>query len=254
MRKKLHSAFSNPRDMLIVPLDGIKSLAHADEMVSMLSPHVGWFKVGFETIAAFGPQAMINIIRTYKAKTFLDIKLHDIPNTVGNAAQKISELGIEMFNIHCSSGGTALLSAVEKKGNTILLGVTVLTSLDVYDVNHIYNVQGVDSKVLSFANDALDANLDGVICSPRELHILSQFSNLSSLLKITPGIQPEWFPSNDQKRVMTPSEAVLAGADGLVIGRAITAPPKDSIMQGDSILAVKAILTEIDQALAQTKA
>ena len=160
------------------------------------------------------------------------------------ASVAISRMGVRMFNVHASAGKEAILQAVANKRNSLVLGVTVLTSIDGDECVSIFGEEPRD-KVIEFATMLVDAEADGVICSPQELEALKVFDP-GVLLRVTPGVRPKWAAIGDQKRVMTPGEAIKAGADYLVIGRPITKPPPEI---GGPVEAAKKIAEEIVQAL-----
>lgn len=209
---------------IIVPLDFStteESVRTADRLVGT---GVDIVKVGLQLATSVGT----DVARLFAMKgfrVFLDLKFHDIPNTVGRAAEAASALGVWAFNVHASAGVAAMREAASYKGRSLLLAVTVLTSLDEDDCLRIYGPGGVKQKVYGLARDAAEAGCDGIICSPREIGVIREDPNFDSMLLVTPGVRPEWYGANDQKRVMTPREAMAEGADYLVIGRPLTKPP-----------------------------
>ncbi|MFA5386070.1 MAG: orotidine-5'-phosphate decarboxylase [Candidatus Paceibacterota bacterium] len=231
------------KDRIIVALD-VDSLEKAKPLVKSLAPHVGCFKAGLELLMAAGAPKIVEFIHSLGGDVFLDGKFNDIPNTVGNSAKVVAGLGVEAFNVHASAGIEAMMAAVANKGESIVLAVTVLTSLE---ENNVYLIFGAPSKakVLQLARDAKIAGCDGIICSPQELEFLGKQKGIEGLMKVTPGVRPEWAAVGDQKRVMTPAEAIKAGANYLVIGRPITKPPAEI---GTPIDAAKAIAKEIQDA------
>lgn len=228
------------RRAIIVALD-VSSFQEAECLVRELIPHVDYFKIGLELLTALGAPQAIGLVNTLGGKVFFDGKFDDIPNTIAKASRSVSMRGVEMFNVHASCGIESMRAAVINKGSSIALAVTVLTSTDDNNAQLIFGASS-KAKVLQFARDAKMAGMDGVVCSPQELELLGKQSELRGLIRVTPGVRPEWAPANDQKRVMTPAEAIKAGADFLVIGRPITNPP-ESI--GTSADAVKKIIEEI---------
>lgn len=212
----------NPRDRIIVALD-VSSLKEAGPLILQLAPHVSCFKVGLELITAVGAPQVIAFIRERGGEVFFDGKFNDIPNTVGKATAAVSALKVSMLNVMASAGIEAMMAAVEKKGCSKVLAVTVLTSLEENNAHLIFGAP-TKAKVLQLARDAKMAGVDGIICSPQELELLNKQKELASLLKVTPGVRPLGAAVGDQKRVMTPAEAILAGATALVIGRPITKP------------------------------
>ena len=227
-------------DRIIVALD-VDSLDKAISLVKSLAPYVGCFKVGLELLMAVGAPQVVEFVHSLGGQVFLDGKLNDIPNTVGSAAKAVAWLNVKMFDVHASAGIEAMMAAVANKGQSLVLAVTVLTSLEENNAHLIFGAPS-KAKVLQFARDAKLAGCDGIICSPQELELLGKQKELGSLLKVTPGVRPEWAAAGDQKRIMTPAEAIKAGANYLVIGRPITRPPAEI---GSPVDAAKRIAEEI---------
>lgn len=246
------------KDRIILPLD-VDNISKATVLVRGLREHVGFFKIGLEFIysmlaSIITPpleEAYLNLgsIRDLFILTdkhnFLDGKLADIPNTVGGASVAISRMGVTMFNVHASSGKEAVAKAVANKGNSLVLGVTVLTSIGSEECVSIFGDKP-GPKVLQFAKMLAELKADGIICSPQELELLGQQQELKELLKVTPGVRPLWAATGDQKRVMTPAEAIKAGASYVVIGRPITQPPAEI---GSPVEAAKKVAEEIAGAM-----
>lgn len=228
------------KERIVVALD-VDSLDKALELVEELHPYVGYFKVGLELLTNEGAPKVVQAIKEAGGKIFYDGKFKDIPNTVAGASKAVAKLGVDMFNVHASGGVEMMKAAVDNKGESKVLAVTVLTSLSEEDAHSIYGAPS-KGKVIEFARWAKIAGIDGLICSPQELQVLGKQKELDDLLRVTPGVRPEWAARGDQKRVMTPGEAVKAGADYLVIGRPITKPPSDI---GNSIAAAKMIAEDI---------
>ncbi len=228
------------KEKIIVALD-VDSLARASAIVPVLAPHVGYFKVGLELLTHAGAPAVVQHIRRLGGKVFFDGKFCDIPNTVEGATRAMDEMGVSLFTIHASCGPEALKAAAGVKGHAKALAVTVLTSIDDPTCESIFGAPTA-TKVPQFARDASLAGIDGVVCSGQELAYLGADAGLSGLLKVVPGIRPSWAASQDQKRVMTPAEAMKAGASHLVIGRPILQPPMGI---GSPIDAIAAILKEL---------
>jgi orotidine-5'-phosphate decarboxylase len=185
---------------------------------------VGGLKVGLEFVTANGPDG-VRQIGALGLPVFLDVKFHDIPNTVAGAVAAAHALGVAMLTLHVSGGGDMLRAAVEtarcREPRMKLIGVTVLTSLDDADLAALGVVDKVTAQVLRLAELAWDAGLDGIVCAPHELPLLrSRFEPGFSL--VVPGIRPAGSAVGDQKRTKTPAAAAAAGADVLVIGRPIT--------------------------------
>ncbi len=230
------------KDRIIVALD----MAYESVIMSAihhLREHVGMFKFGFESIHAFGTPRVKQMIEETGGSDFIDCKLHDIPETVRKSALQIVGPHVKFFNVHATAGAEAIRAAAEAKGPSKLLAVTLLTSLSPKDVDEIYNADHVERKVLSLAALAMRNGADGVICSPKEIPTLRAHPATKDAILVTPGVRPAGADHNDQKRVMTPGEAILAGADYLVIGRPI-------LGELDSVGAAKRIAEEIEIALA----
>jgi len=232
------------KDRIIVALD-VDSLEKAKPLVESLAPYVGCFKGGLELLTAVGAPKVVKFVHTLGGKIFIDGKFDDIPNTVGGAARAAAGLNIKKLNVHASAGIEAMMAAVANKGQSLVLAVTVLTSLDENNTHLIFGSPR-KAKVLQLARDAKIAGCDGIICSPQELELFGKQKELDSLLKVTPGVRPLWAAANDQKAIMTPGEAIKAGATALVIGRPITKPPAEI---GTPVDAVKKIIEEIAMAL-----
>lgn len=218
------------REKIIVALD-TDNLKTAESFVKQLLPYVGYFKIGLELATAIGVPQAVKMVHKFGGKVFYDGKFNDIPNTIAQAVKAISKLGVSMFDIHASSGSEAIKVAVQNKGGSKVLGVTVLTSM---------NETG--DKVLKFVEMLKKEGADGIICSPWEAKLIRKYKNFDRLLIVTPGIRPKWAPIDDQKRYMAPLEAIKAGADYLVIGRPITNPPASV---GTSLEAIKLIYKEL---------
>jgi orotidine-5'-phosphate decarboxylase len=240
----------NEKSRIIVPLD-TKDIETVTKLVRILGPHVNCFKVGLELISSLGGPQIVKYIHELGGKVFYDGKFCDIPNTVGASAKAISALNVEMFNVHASCGIRAMEAAVTNKGESKVLAVTVLTSLDEDNTYQIFGASTKD-KVIKFAFDAQKAGCDGIICSPKELGFLGEIRQFDDMLKITPGVRPEWASLGDQKRVMTPGEAIKAGATALVIGRPITNPPKEIGSPLDAVISINAEVTEALEEMARS--
>ena len=193
-----------------------------------LAPHVGLVKVGLELFVAEGPSAVAAVAAS-GVPIFLDLKLHDIPNTVAGATRSAASLGVSMLTIH-AAGGTAMIAAAREAAEgagasrPMILCVTVLTSLGAADLGATGIAGGTAQQVLRLARLAVEAGADGLVCSAHEVAPLRAALGPGVKL-IVPGIRPAGSDSGDQKRVMTPKEAADAGADWLVIGRPITGAP-----------------------------
>jgi orotidine-5'-phosphate decarboxylase len=214
-------------DRIIIALD-VQTKEEGIALVSRLKD-ARTFKVGLELFTAEGP-ALFRKLRSLRKDVFLDLKLHDIPNTVAGAVRSAFKHGVQMITIHASGGREMMARAAEaakaaagagKGPKPILLGVTVLTSLRGADLEEVGMSSDVASQVLRLAGLAKAAGMDGVVCSPQEIEVLRREYG-RELVIVTPGIRPVWAAAQDQKRIMTPAEAVAKGADYLVIGRPIT--------------------------------
>ncbi len=219
------------REKVCLPLDNLNTIEEIKERLNELSPYVGLFKIGKESFTRFGPQ-VVKLVHDYGSEVFLDLKYHDIPNTVKGAAKAATELGVYMFNIHASGGlemcKAALVGAkeVSEANNSRMpkvIAVTILTSLDKEILNNELNVQGeVEEQVLRLAKLTNDAKLDGIVCSAADLYAIKD-KLPEDFMFVTPGIKaPSGAIGSDQKRVFTPGNAVQDGSSILVIGRAIT--------------------------------
>lgn len=213
----------NPQDRLIVALD-VADLKTAQKLVQMLLPAVKLFKVGSQLFTACGPD-ILEFIKKKKAELFLDLKFHDIPNTVSLAVQAACRYNPAMLTVH-TLGGLDMLQAAEKavrraSAKTKILGVTVLTSMDKNQLAAIGVAGSVQKEVLALARMAVEAGLDGVVASPQEINMLRRGIEKRFII-VTPGIRPADAPGDDQKRTMSAGEAIIQGADYLVIGRPIT--------------------------------
>ncbi|BCU06125.1 orotidine-5'-phosphate decarboxylase [Allochromatium tepidum] len=211
---------------IIVALD-FASEQPALALAERLDPARCRLKVGKELFTRLGP-AFVERLQRLGFEIFLDLKFHDIPNTVAAACAAAADLGVWMVNVH-ASGGRAMLEAARERLSRyerppLLIGVTVLTSLDRADLDAIGCPGEPRERVLALASLAHEAGLDGIVCSPLEATPVRAALGRDFRL-VTPGVRPAGSASGDQKRVMTPAEALAAGADYLVIGRPITQAP-----------------------------
>ncbi|MDO6569065.1 orotidine-5'-phosphate decarboxylase [Alteromonas sp. 1_MG-2023] len=209
---------------VIVALD-YDNQEQALSFVDQLDPSLCKVKVGKEMFTLFGPE----FVKSLVAKgfdVFLDLKFHDIPNTVGKACKAAAELGVWMVNVH-ASGGLPMMQAAKEgiaqssRPETKLIAVTVLTSMDQSQLSGVINNVTPEQQVLRLASLTAQAGLDGVVCSAKEAAMLRNEIGEDFLL-ITPGIRPKGSDAGDQKRVMTPPEAIDSGVSYLVMGRPIT--------------------------------
>jgi orotidine-5'-phosphate decarboxylase len=212
-----------PKQRLIVALD-VDKYEKAEKLVDILADEVDIFKVGIATFVDFG-EKIIKKIQDKGKKTFLDLKFHDIPNTVRQVAKAAAKKKVFMMNFHCMGGKKMLEEAVKgareaQEGKVLLLGVTVLTSMREEDLMQLGIKGSVENKVLELARLAKEAGLDGVVASSEEARRIKEEIG-SDFTVVAPGIRPIWAASGDQKRVMTPEQAVRNGADYIVVGRPI---------------------------------
>ena len=211
---------------VIVALD-FPDAAAANALVARLSPDQCRLKVGLELFTAAGP-GLVGALASRGFDVFLDLKFHDIPNTVARACERAAQLGVWMLNVH-TLGGSAMMraarEAIERSARRpLLLGVTVLTSHSADDLRELGLAEGVDTQVERLAGMAQQAGLDGVVCSAHETQKLRKRFGKKFCL-VTPGIRPSGAAVQDQSRVMTPRAAMEGGSDFLVVGRPITQAP-----------------------------
>jgi len=216
-------------DKIIVALD-VASREKAMPLVDALREQISFFKIGLQLYLAEGPE-IVNSVTATGAKVFLDLKLHDIPNTVAKAIESANALGVQMLTIHLSGGSEMIRAAADaKKGSMWTLGVTVLTSSNEETLHEIGVSDKVPNQVSRLARLGVASGIDGIVSSAHEIKTLrAEFGDKIKI--VVPGIRPGWAPAGDQKRTMTPREALDAGADYLVIGRPIIAhsDPREAI-------------------------
>ena len=187
----------------------------------VFGPRVGVLKVGLEAYVTWGPKAL-EVARREARRLFLDVKLHDIPNTVAGAVRAAAELGVDLLTVHASGGARMLEAAVEASGGRLgILGVTVLTHLDAAELEQLAMPGEAEDRVVAWAALAAEAGCAGVVCSPLEARRL-RARHPRPFLLVTPGVRLADGGRDDQRRVATPSSAVRDGADLLVIGRPLT--------------------------------
>ena len=227
------------RDRMIVGLD-LPNLKEAERMVAHLGDTASFYKIGFELALSGGIPFAADLARSGK-KVFLDLKVHDIGNTVARAAERAAELGMSFLTVHAVA--PTMRAAAEGRGKSALkiLGVTVLTSWDENDVRAESYSLNLAALAAKRADHAKAAGIDGLIASPMEAAALKKQVG-GSLLIVTPGVRPAGSAAGDQKRVMTPGEAIRAGADYIVVARPV-------IAAGDPKAAAQTIVAEIESAL-----
>jgi orotidine-5'-phosphate decarboxylase len=224
-------------DKIIVALD-VPSKSDALRLVEQLREKISFFKIGLQLYTAEGPEIVRAIVAS-GAKVFLDLKLHDIPNTVASAVESASKLGVEMLTIHLSGGAEMIRAAVDaREGKMSILGVTMLTSATQETIDEIGIAEKMNEHISRLGRLGVSAGIDGLVASPFEANFLrAEFGDKIKI--VVPGIRPRGSEAGDQKRFMAPKEALTAGADYLVIGRPITAAK-------DPREAVEKILSEIN--------
>jgi orotidine-5'-phosphate decarboxylase len=225
------------RDRIVVALD-VPTLDEARDLAAALAGEVGWLKVGLELFAAHGPDAVRAVAA--HAPVFLDLKLHDIPNTVERAAATVAELGVGLLTVHASGGPAMVEAAVRGLGDGgDILAVTVLTSMSDGDLDAVGQPPAT-VQVPALARTAVEAGAPGLVCAPPDLPAVRDAVGASVRL-VTPGVRPAGASSDDQARVATPTAAIADGADLLVIGRPIT-------RADDPVAAARAIAADLDAA------
>ena len=238
-----------PHERILCALD-TNDLNAAKATVRSLAPNgkplIGGVKLGLEFFCSLGPPA-VNHIRALGLPLFLDLKFHDIPNTVAGAVRSAMSVAPTFLTVHASGGRTMIAAAADaaKQGAEthgvqppILLAVTVLTSLDADDLSSVGQDRSVADQVRRLGELAVQSGANGLVCAPFEVKFLREALG-DDVVLVVPGVRPEWSAKNDQKRVMTPAQAIDAGADYLVIGRPITASP-------DPVEAAGKIVAEIE--------
>jgi orotidine-5'-phosphate decarboxylase len=237
------ASLESARRRLIVALD-VPDAASASHLVSRLEGTCAWFKVGLELFVASGPAVLEPLLKGGQS-VFLDLKFHDIPNTVAGAVRSAAALGVQMITLH-AAGGPAMLAAArealaEFKNPPELLAVTVLTSMDSSQVSAIGLERSPAEQVRLLAQMGVGAGIRGFVCSPQEVASLRALTGPAGVL-VVPGIRPSGAAIGDQKRIATPAEALRSGASYLVVGRPIT-------QASDPARAAEAILNEMAAAV-----
>lgn len=227
------------RDRLIVGLD-VPTVAEAERIVHTLGDAVVFYKIGYQLVFAGGLEFARDLARDGR-KVFLDMKLLDIDNTVAKGVENIVRMGMSMLTLHAYPKAMAAAVAAAKGSDLCLLGVTVLTSMDAKDVTDAGYACDPRTLVLRRAEQARDAGMGGIVCSAEEAAAVRAILG-PRMAVVTPGIRPAGSDAGDQKRVMTPADALAAGASHLVVARPI-------VKAGDPLAAARAILAEMDGAL-----
>lgn len=236
-----------PKDRVILALD-VDTQAEAVGLVKELSCYVGIYKIGMQLFNACGPD-IVHRINDLGGRVFVDLKFHDIPNTVGAAGRVMTRLGCAMFNVH-AAGGREMMKNVAREVDEesqrlgavqpLILAVTVLTSISQKDLEEEVLIKGLalPEVVSRWAKMARESGLGGVVCSPQEIPVIRQACGPDFKI-VTPGIRPAWSEAGDQKRITTPRQALDMGADYMVIGRPILKAP-------DRIEAAQKIIAELE--------
>ncbi|MDQ1590728.1 MAG: orotidine-5-phosphate decarboxylase [Pyrinomonadaceae bacterium] len=233
---------------LIIALD-VETAGEARALFSLLGAQAGMFKIGSQLFTAAGPEFVREIV-AQGGRVFLDLKFHDIPNTVASACREAVRLGVSLFNVHAAGGGEMMRRAAEATSETAarenlprpaLIAVTVLTSADAGVLAETGVAGALEEQVKRLAQLAATSGLDGVVASPREITLVRAAVARENFLLVTPGVRPSASAHDDQKRVLTPAEAVRAGADYIVVGRAILNAP-------DPLRAAQEIVAEMERA------
>jgi orotidine-5'-phosphate decarboxylase len=242
----MHNPAIRPQDRLVLALD-LDNDQEALSIVNELKSIVGMFKVGHQLFTAYGPGIVTRIINA-GGRVFLDLKYHDIPNTVAKASAEAVKLGVSIFNVHCLGGFDMMKAAAESatemaerrnQSTPLVLAVTILTSMDEKSLRQELKIsRSMQREVAHLARLAQRAGLHGVVASPQEIKMLRRTVR-GAFVILTPGVRPTWASHDDQKRIMTPGEAVADGADYIVVGRPV-------IKAADRSEAVRSILKEIE--------
>jgi orotidine-5'-phosphate decarboxylase len=233
------------KNKLIVALD-VETAREALELFSALKDVAGMFKIGSQLFTSEGPKLVREIVAA-GGRVFLDLKFHDIPNTVAHAGVEAARLGVSIFNVHACGGSEMMRRTAEAVAETAererftrpqIIAVTVLTSADDSVLNEAGFSSNTKEQAARMARLADEAGLDGVVASPHEVELVRETVGRRDFIVVTPGVRPAGTDRDDQRRVMTPAEAVRAGADYLVVGRAI-------LKASDPALAAQRIIEEM---------
>lgn len=236
------------KERLIVALD-VETARRARELFTALKDYAGMFKIGSQLFTAAGPSIVREIVEA-GGRVFLDLKFHDIPNTVARAGVEAARLGVSIFNVHALGGSEMMrrtvaevrdAAALENFRRPYIIAVTALTSADATSLSEVGVSSSVEQQVERLARLTAECGLDGVVASPQEVSLVRAAVEEPDFLIVTPGVRPAGAAHDDQKRVMTPAEAVRAGASFLVMGRAILQAP-------DPRRAAEEIINEMEMA------
>jgi orotidine-5'-phosphate decarboxylase len=236
------------KEKIILALD-LSSADEARKTVEAFRDEVGAFKIGLQLFTAAGA-SFVRELTAGGVKIFLDLKFHDIPNTVAGAAVEAARMGVWMFNVHALGGREVMRATVDSVRETCaregleqpkMIAVTVLTSANAKTLEEVGIKSPVSGQVLKLAQLASECEMDGVVASPQEIELIRGNIGRKDFLIVTPGVRPAFATTDDQKRVMTPAEAIIAGSDHLVIGRPV-------LKAKNPLLAVRSIIEEMENA------
>ena len=236
------------RERLIIALD-VETQTQARQLFLALKGYAGMFKIGSQLFTAAGPSIVREIVEA-GGRIFLDLKFHDIPNTVARAGVEAARLGVSIFNVHAAGGSEMLRRTVsevheaaarENFTRPFIIAVTALTSANADTLREVGFTSDVEQQVQRLARLSAACGMDGVVASPQEVALVRGAVESKDFLIVTPGVRPAGVAAGDQKRIMTPAEAVRVGADYLVVGRAILEAP-------DPARAAQEIITEMESA------
>ena len=239
------SPIINPRERIIVALD-VETADEARAIIDEIGANVGAFKIGLQLFTSAGA-SFVRETAEKGIKVFLDVKFHDIPNTVAKASIEVARLGVWMFNVHAVGGAEMMRRTVEsvgefcEKDNLVkpkIIAVTILTSADQETLRETGVEREINSQVVNLARLAAKCGLDGVVASPHETPLIRQNLENPNFIVVTPGIRPSFATNDDQKRVMTPKQAIDGGSNYLVVGRPI-------VQANNKSKALESILAEI---------
>lgn len=237
---------------VIVALD-VDTIKKQEDLLRSLKDVIVWYKVGLRLFTAHGKRA-VDLVHRYGGKVFLDLKLHDIPQTVSHAVHEAQRLGVDSVSLHLMGGADMVRAAAEVSPRPKLWGVTVLTSMGPKDVKFLSASAKIPTLVRSLAKTGWVSGADATICSPREVAELRKAFPHLDMKFVTPGIRPAGADLNDQNRVMTPGEAAALGIDYIVIGRPITHAPDPHKAALDILSEMKAAATRsLDKPLKEKK-
>lgn len=235
----------NPKDRIIVALD-VETAAEARKIIDEIGAKAGAFKIGLQLFTSAGASFVRETVER-GIKVFLDLKFHDIPNTVAKASVEVTRLGVWMFNVHAAGGAEMMRRTRESVGEFCekenltkpkIISVTVLTSANQETLREAGVEREIDSQVVNLARLTAKCGLDGVVASPHETPLIRRNLENPNFIVVTPGIRPDFATNDDQKRVMTPKQAIDEGADYLVVGRPI-------VRADNKLKALESILAEI---------